>query len=357
MGLPGGDTKDAYERFVSTVRQSRESRVPINIVGGGSKAFYGRIAVGGTLETSEYSGIVDYEASELVITVRAGTPLRRVEEALAAERQMLAFEPPCFGNACTIGGVIAAGLSGPRRPYAGAVRDAMLGVAVMSSSAQCLSFGGRVMKNVAGYDVSRLMAGAMGTLGLLLEFSIRVAPRPEYEATLVWQLAAAEAHARMIAMARQPWPVSASSFDGECLRVRMSGHADAVREAEVKLAPDASESTAYWGELRDQTLAFFESPEPLWRLSVQPAAAPLALEGEWLWEWGGALRWLQSREPAERIRAAARAAAGHATLFRGGSEDSPFMPLDGVTLRLHRRLKQAFDPEGIFNPGRMYVEL
>lgn len=352
-----GDVQQVYEKFVSMVSKARESGAPLNIVGGGTKAFYGRPLAGDPLETSAYRGIVAYEAAELVLTVHAGTPLVLVQEILAAENQMLAFEPPCFGRKSTIGGVIAAGLSGPRRPYAGAVRDAVLGVAVMASSAETLRFGGQVMKNVAGYDVSRLMAGAMGTLGLLLDVSIRVAPQPPCECTLVWKLDQAGAHQRMIDLARRPWPVTAMSFDGELLRVRMSGHGDAVHDAEVNLAPEATEPAGYWRELRDQTLPFFQSPERLWRLSVLPAAAPLQLTGDWLWEWGGACRWLKSREPAARIRAAAQAAGGHATLFRGGGEDSPFMPLDDVNLRLHRRLKKIFDPDGIFNPGRLYAGL
>jgi glycolate oxidase FAD binding subunit len=354
---PEGDIQGAYEQFVSTVTKARESGSVLNIVGGGTKSFYGRKVAGDPLETRAYRGIVEYEPAELVITARAGTSLQQVDRTLAAENQMLAFEPPCFGDNSTIGGVVAAGLSGPRRPYGGAVRDAVLGVKVMPGTAEALSFGGQVMKNVAGYDVSRLMTGAMGTLGLLLVVSIRVAPRPVSESTAVWELSEDRARERMVDLARRPWPVSGMSYDSGFLRVRLSGHPDAVREAEVALAPDSSESTIHWRGLRDQTLPFFKTSEPVWRLSVLPAADLLPLDGDWLLDWGGSVRWLKSRESTDRIRAAAKSAGGHATVFRGGREDSPFTPLDAVNLRLHRRLKQAFDPQGIFNPGRMYAEL
>lgn len=349
-----GDVQGVYEQLAATVRAARETGTALNIVGGGTKSFYGRRADGTSLPTAAYDGIVEYEASELVITLRAGTSLRRVEETLAGENQMLAFEPPCFGAESTIGGVVAAGLSGPRRPYAGAVRDAVLGVAVMPSTGELLSFGGRVMKNVAGYDVSRLMAGAMGTLGLLLIVSLRVGPRPQSERTFVWQLDERAARARMIELGRRPWPLGGVSFDGEFLRVRMSGHAAAVDNAELCLAPDRTEPGAYWDALKNHTLPFFQSSAPLWRLSVLPAATRMELAGDWLWDWGGGCRWLKSEEPNDRIRAAARAAGGHATLFRGGPDDEPFAPLDPLALRIHQRLKQTFDPERIFNPGRMY---
>ncbi len=351
-----GDVEGAYEKIVAVISKARESSGPLNIVGGGTKAFYGRPAVGVPLETGGYSGIAEYEPAELVITVRAGTSLQSVEQTLAAENQMLAFEPPSFGAECTIGGMVAAGLSGPRRPYGGAVRDAMLGVTIMTGSAEPLNFGGQVMKNVAGYDVSRLMTGAMGTLGLLLAVSLRVAPRPQSESTLVWA-GTAGVRERMIDIARRPWPVSAMSFDGEFLRVRLSGHTGAVREAQLALAPDTTVSNTYWRELKDQTLPFFQSNEPLWRLVVLPAATPLQLEGDWLWDWGGACRWLKSGEPAARIRTAAQAAGGHATLFRADGDDAPFTELDRVKLRVHRRLKKALDPQGIFNPGRLYTDL
>lgn len=367
MGLSSGpssadtnsssDVQLAYDKFVALIGQAQQSGKALKIIGGDTKAFYGRSTEGELLETHAYSGIVEYQPTELVITVRAGTRLVDVEQTLAEQGQMLAFEPPQFGDASTIGGIVAAGLSGPRRPHAGSVRDAVLGVRIMNSNGRSLSFGGQVMKNVAGYDVSRLMTGSMGTLGLLLEVSIRVGPKPQSERTLVWKLALPDAHKRMIEMSRLSLPITGMSCDDSYLRVRLAGHASAVAEAEVKLAPDATGSNDYWQELRDQTLPFFKSGESLWRLSVLPAAAPFEIDGDWLWDWGGACRWLKSDGAGEKIRSAAVGAGGHATLFRGADNDSPFAVLDDVSLRLHRRLKKTFDPDGIFNPGRMYPEI
>ena len=354
---PNSDVQLAYDKFVTLIGQAQQSGEALKIVGGDTKAFYGRSTEGELLETHAYSGIVEYQPAELVITVRAGTRLVEVEQTLVEQDQMLAFEPPQFGDASTIGGIVAAGLSGPRRPYAGSVRDAVLGVTIMNSNAKSLSFGGQVMKNVAGYDVSRLMTGSMGTLGLLLAVSIRVGPKPQSERTLVWKLALPDAHKRMIEMSRLSLPITGMSCDDSYLRVRLAGHASAVAEAEVKLVPDATGSNDYWRELRDQTLSFFESGESLWRLSVPPAVAPLEIDGDWLWDWGGACRWLKSNGAGEQIRSTADGAGGHATLFRGADNDPPFALLDDVNLRLHRRLKKTFDPDGIFNPGRMYAEI
>ena len=353
----GVDSDDSDAQFAAQIRQAKESRTALEIVGGGTKRFYGRSVTGEQLATCGNSGIVEYEAAELVITVRAGTRLAEVERVLGEHGQMLPFEPPHFGPESTIGGVIAAGLSGPRRPYAGAVRDAVLGITVMTGNAERLSFGGQVMKNVAGYDVSRLMTGAMGTLGLLLRISIRVGTRPQAERTVVWAMTEAEAHKRMLELARQALPITAMSFDGKRLRIRIAGHDAAVTAAARSLAPDATESSNYWQELRDQSLPFFRSDRPLWRLSLPPASAPIDLPGDWLWDWGGACRWLLSGATAEQIRSCATAAGGHATVFRNASNDSPFTSLDAVNLRIHRRLKETFDPASIFNPGRMYADI
>lgn len=292
-----------------------------------------------------------------MITVRAGTRLVDVERTLADQDQILPFEPPHFGPESTIGGVIAAGLSGPRRPYAGAVRDAVLGVRVMTSNAESLNFGGQVMKNVAGYDVSRLMTGAMGTLGLLLLVSIRVAPRPQDERTAVWEMTEVEAHNRILTLARQSLPITAMCFDGHLLRVRIAGTNAAVIDAERILAPDSIEPSSYWQELRDQRLLFFQSSDPLWRLSLPPASKSIGLPGKWLWDWGGACRWLISASSADQIRRLTSATGGHATLFRSEVNESPFTPLGAVNLRVHRRLKETFDPARIFNPGRMYADI
>jgi glycolate oxidase FAD binding subunit len=344
------------EEISQRVANAMENRTRLKIVGGGTKNFYGRSTDGETLPVAGYCGITQYEPAELVMTARCGTPLSKIEETLAANGQMLAFEPPSFGTNATLGGAIAAGLSGPRRPYAGAARDAVLGIKIMTGTGEVSSFGGQVMKNVAGYDVSRLMTGALGTLGVLLEISVRVAPRPQIESTIGWEIGALEAHEKMIKFGQQPLPISAMAYDHGIMRVRLAGHPTAVNDARAELSPDCQMANDYWYELKEQTLPFFHGAEPLWRLSVAPASAT-ALDGQWLWDWGGACRWLRSEEPRERIREVARAAGGHASLFRHSADDAPFTPLESANSILHKRLKQVFDPHGIFNLGRMYARL
>jgi glycolate oxidase FAD binding subunit len=339
------------------VAAASAGRAPLRIRGGGSKDFYGGALRGDVLDMAAYSGIVAYEPRELVLTVRAGTPLAQVESALAAERQMLPFEPPHFaGGTATIGGTVAAGLSGPRRPYAGAVRDFVLGARIVNGKAEDLSFGGRVIKNVAGYDVSRLMAGALGTLGAITEVSFKVLPRPPSEVTLGYQVDEAEAIRRVNAWAGQPLPITATAWLGGRLLVRLAGAQSAVHAARAKMGGDeATDLPDFWPALRDHRIAFFAGDEPLWRVSVPQTTPPMDLGATPLVEWGGGLRWLRGANDAVRIRAEAARAGGHATLFRGGDKSvGVFQPLAPALLKIHQRLKSAFDPAGIFNPGRMY---
>jgi len=341
------------------VRQAIADRAPLQIVGGGTKAFYGRAPQGEPLPLAGHAGIVSYEPTELVLTARSGTPLAEVEAALAANGQMLAFEPPHFGAGATLGGCVASGLSGPRRPYGGAVRDHVLGVHLLNGRGEVLRFGGEVMKNVAGYDVSRLMVGAMGTLGVLLEVSVKVLPRPPVEITLRQESTAAQAIDAVNRWAGRPLPISAAAFDGGQLHVRLSGTESGVRAARSRIGGEAAaDGDAFWERLREHRHGFFESPLPLWRLSVPPAIGPLDLPGKSLIDWGGAQRWLLSDAPAAQIRAAAAAVGGHATLFRGGDRSGEvFQPLAPAVAALHRNLKAAFDPDGVFNYGRLYADL
>lgn len=353
------------QTFRDRIAAANADGKPLRIVGGGGKDWYGNALAGEIFDVSAYRGIVHYDPTELVITARCGTPLAEVEAALAEKGQMLAFEPPYFGRAAngraavgahaTIGGAVACGLSGPRRQAAGAVRDFVLGAVLMDAQGQVLHFGGEVMKNVAGYDVSRLLVGSLGMLGLILEVSIKVLPRPVAERTLRFAMDQAGALARLNHWAGQPWPITASCWHESSLTVRLSGAAAAVDAACRKLDGEEVDGAAeFWNGLREQTHAFFADAPNLWRLSLPSTVPPVDLLGAQLIEWGGAQRWLMSDAAPADVRAAAERAGGHATLFRGGDKSGGvFHPLAPAVLQVHRNLKAAFDPRGIFNPGRL----
>ncbi len=349
---------DDSQALREAVLQATAAGTPLLIAGSNSKAFYGRTGQGTPLLTTAHRGIISYEPTELVITARAGTPLQEVEAVLARSGQMLGFEPPHFGTAATLGGTIACGLSGPRRPYAGAARDFVLGVRILNGQGEILRFGGQVMKNVAGYDLSRLMAGALGTLGVILEVSLKVLPRPAVECTLVQQCTPVAALAALKRWARQPYPLSAAAYADDSLYLRLSGAASAVAAASHRLGGEPLRAGAeFWSAVREHTHPFFQGDTPLWRLSAPPTTPLLELPGPGLWDWGGAQRWLRSEAPAASLRQAAVAVGGHATLFRGGDRQGPvFQPLAPVVQVLHRRLKHSFDPHGILNPGRLYPD-
>jgi glycolate oxidase FAD binding subunit len=344
------------------VRAAAGDKRALRIRGGGTKDWYGQAFDGEVLDTRAYAGIVDYEPTELVITARCGTPLSEIEAALAERKQMLAFEPPYFGDGATLGGTIAAGLSGPRRASSGALRDFVLGAKLLDGKGEVLTFGGQVMKNVAGYDVSRLLAGSMGTLGLLLEVSVKVLPVAYREATLRFAMNEVDAIRKLNEWAGQPLPISGSCWHDGVLALRLSG-AQAAVDAALRslggahggeLMPDCDR---FWASLREQRHAFFDGDAPVWRLSVPSTFGAIDL-GPQLIEWGGAQRWLRAdgdAATAQRIRATATACGGHATLFRGGDKSAGvFQPLAPAIARIHERLKAGFDPSNIFNPGRMY---
>ena len=343
------------------IRDAAARKEPLRLRGGGSKDFYGGAPAGEILDTRGHAGIVSYEPTELVVTARCGTPLAELEAALAERGQMLAFEPPHFGAGATLGGCVAAGISGPRRAAAGAVRDFVLGVRLLDGGARELAFGGQVMKNVAGYDVSRLLAGSLGILGVILEVSLKVLPRSPEERTLRLALGEGEALEQLNRWAGQPLPISATAWSGGALSVRLSGASSAVRAAAQRIGGEpleASQAERFWTGVREHADPFFAAAAPLWRLSVPSHAPRLELQGEQLIEWGGALRWLRTRADAAAVRSAAARAGGHATLFRGGDKSQGvFAPLAPSLLKLHRSLKAVFDPVGIFNPGRLYPEL
>ncbi|MHB8536107.1 MAG: glycolate oxidase subunit GlcE [Sulfuricaulis sp.] len=348
--------KDIALQLAEAVKAAALKHAPLAIAGGGSKRFYTGAIAGEKLDVREHRGIVSYEPTELVISARAGTPLAEVEATLAEKDQMLGFEPPHFGAAATLGGAIACGFSGPRRPYAGAARDFVLGATIVNGRGELLRFGGQVMKNVAGYDVSRLMVGALGTLGVLLEISLKVLPKPAQEITLAFKMPAGEAISTMNAWAGRPLPLSAAAHAGDTLYVRLSGSALGVRAAQTKLGGVVFDNgDELWRELREQRHGFFQGDTPLWRLSVPPAAPPLTLPGEWLIDWGGAQRWIKTDVPAEQVHRVAARVGGHAGLFREvRRRPNALPPLPAPLLNLHRHLRQAFDPAGILNRELLY---
>lgn len=348
---------DIENTVAEQIRSAVALGTPLVIRGGGSKDFLGRRAEGDVLDVSGLRGIVHYEPTELVITARAGTPLSEIEVTLAERGQMLGFEPPYFGTTATLGGTIACGLSGPARPFRGAARDFVLGAKIVNGNAEILGFGGEVMKNVAGYDVSRLMCGAYGTLGVLLEISLKVLPQPASELTLALDMDEDAARTRMTAWQREPLPLSGLCYDGNRLRVRLSGAEQAVTAARRRIGGDVdTDSGAFWTRLRELRGGFFEGKGELWRLSV-PSTANLEGLGKRLIDWGGALYWLKTTQTAETVFAGAHAVGGHATRIHGSSDaQQVFQPLSTPLFALHQRLKQAFDPKGILNSGRMYAE-
>ena len=358
------NSQELVRQFRDCIQAASAAHQPVRLRGGGTKDWYGQSLQGEVMDTRACSGILAYEPTELVITARCGTPLAEIEEVLAAQGQMLAFEPPHFGPGATLGGMVAAGLSGPRRQAVGAVRDFLLGVVLMDGRGEVLHFGGQVMKNVAGYDVSRALAGSMGTLGLILEASLKVLPVPFAEATLHLNLSQADALTHLNEWGGQPLPISASAWQGESLLVRLSGAQAAVLAAREKLGGELIEDgPTVWMDLREQRIGYFSDAAPagisLWRLSLPSSAPVLDLPGEQLIEWGGAQRWLKSDAPAELIRTKVTQAGGHATLFRSADNIDGsvgvFHPLAPVVAQIHQRLMQSFDPAGIFNPGRMYA--
>ncbi|MBP0633199.1 glycolate oxidase subunit GlcE [Cupriavidus sp. AcVe19-1a] len=355
------------ESFRTTIRHASGQRRPLRLRGAGTKDFYGNAPQGEPLDTRQFCGIVDYDPTELVITARCGTPLAEIEAELAQRRQLLAFEAPRFGAGGTLGGAIAAGLSGPRRQAVGALRDFVLGVQMMDGRGDLLNFGGRVVKNVAGYDVSRLMAGSLGTLGLILEVSLKVLPMPFAEQSLCFEMDEPTALARLNAWGGQPLPISASAWADGVLRLRLSGAGAAVAAARQKLGGEwmtETDAAAFWKGLRDHSLTWFDSARQgatLWRLAVPSTTPALPLFGRQLIEWGGGQRWWLTDASPSHVRTVAAAARGHATLFRNGGDGrhggDVFTALPQPLLDIHQRLKDAFDPARIFNPGRLYAQL
>ncbi|MDI1269060.1 MAG: glycolate oxidase subunit GlcE [Polaromonas sp.] len=361
----------ALQLIMTRVRAAAASGTPLRIRGGGSKDFYGQTLQGEVLDVTPLAGITSYEPTELVVTARAGTPLAELEAVLAERGQCLPFEPPHFGPGATVGGMVAAGLSGPARASVGAVRDYVLGVTLLNGKGELLTFGGQVMKNVAGYDVSRLMAGAMGTLGLLTDISLKVLPVAPAEATLKFGMGQSEALAKLSRWGGQPLPLNASCWVDDAgaptLYLRLRGAVAAVEAACKTLGgerQDQATTAPDWTLCRDQQLPWFlaRGERDLWRLSVPQTAPVLDLPEPPLVEWHGAQRWVRAAAgEAQRLRNAVAVVGGTATLFIAGGAhaeraEGRFDPLKPPLDRIHRQLKKEFDPAGIFNRGRLYPD-
>ncbi len=351
-----GADRDLGDDIVAAVRAARDTGRPVYITAGGTKRHLaGRDCEADDLDVAGHRGIVDYQPGELVITARGGTPVSELTATLAKENQALSFEPPHLSGRATIGGTLACNLSGPGRPWGGSVRDRVLGVQLINGRGERLEFGGRVMKNVAGYDLSRLQAGALGTLGIISEVSLKVDPLPEQRLTLRYDMSASEAVDTMNRRAGVHSPLSGALWCEGQLYLRLAGAADGVKQTADSWGGDRVDPAAEpWEALREMTLPFFAGDAPLWRLSVG-STAPVMQDGEQLIDWCGAQRWLRGNASHEGMERRARAAGGHATLFRGGDRRAEVRStLSATEARVQRRLKHAFDPDGILNPGRLY---
>lgn len=348
---------DRTRDIVDAVTAALQQREPLYIQGGNSKRdWLGRACNATPLDVSGHRGIVDYQPAELVLRARAGTRLEEICNILAREGQMLPFEPPVLAGAATLGGTLACNLSGPGRPWQGSIRDAVLGVKLVNGNAELLNFGGQVMKNVAGYDVSRLQAGAMGTLGVLCEVSLKVLPQPERSTTLAYETTAAQALATMNRRAGEAGPLTGACWHDGLLYLRLAGAATAVQQTALDWGGQAlPQEQEPWEQLRELSGAFFATGQPLWRLSLGSTAPLQTGPGATLIDWGGAQRWLRGAADFRQLQEIAAAAGGHACLFRGGDRKGEVrQALPPTQRQLQSRLKRAFDPHGIFNPGRLY---
>jgi len=360
-------TNDASGELIDAVQQHVANNQPINIVGGNSKTFLGQVPDSpqnqASLAMSDHHGVVNYDPTELVLTVRSGTPLSTVIQTLSDANQQLPFEPPQLPGA-TIGGTIACGLSGPARPYCGSARDHVLGVRVINGQGESLRFGGEVMKNVAGYDVSRVQVGAYGTLGVLLEVSLKVLPKPETTLTLAFEQSLHDT-AFMVKLARQYLPITATALIDSTCYVRLAGSDAGVAAAAKELGGETMISNEPWDGLRDLTHEFFQDPRPTWRVSVADYTPTLEIPNDVdgtpahvLYDWGGAQRWIKSALPSDQLFAIAESAQGHATCFSTPANgEQTHQPIRGMAAQLQRELRSSFDPQRLFNRGRFHPEL
>ncbi len=349
---------DCSNEIASEIQNAFQQKQALHINAGRTKQFYGTSINAKSLSLAGHTGILEYEPSELYITARSGTCLSEIEQAVADQNQILPCEPPHFGTTATLGGAVACGLAGPRRVSAGSVRDCVLGIELLNGKGESLRFGGKVMKNVAGYDVSRLMCGALGTLGVLMSVSLRLLPKPESEQTIVLSLDYDSAINKLNHWASTPMPISASFYDGNELFIRLSSSATAIDACKRSIGGEIiNNHDTLWNSIKEQTHDFFKSDKPLWRVSVPPNTSQLTIPGHNVIEWNGALRWYNSDADEKTIRAEAKRAGGQANLFKGDVTNQKFHPLPDTSMSLQKKLKQVFDPAKILNPGKIFTEL
>ena len=339
---------DCSDKIASKIRDAYEHKQALNIVAGNTKHFYGRNIEADILSLAEHSGIIEYEPSELYITARSGTPLIEIEQTIAKQNQILLCEPPHFGNTATLGGMVATGLAGPRRASTGSVKDCMLGVEILNGKAEYLRFGGQVIKNVAGYDISRLMCGALGTLGVLMSVTLRLLPKSICDQTSVLCVSDVTAIKYMNQWANTPFPITATFYDGQKLYVRFSGSESAVKACIKEIGGEILDSDeVFWNSIKEQTHDFFNTNQALWRVSIPSNTETLNISGKYTMEWNGALRWYLSDADEKSIRIEAERVGGHACLFKGNTSEQVFHPLSKASMNLHKKLKNALDPIGI----------
>lgn len=355
------ESNDISISLQEQVIKAIESSTPLFIHGGKSKFFYGYPVEGEPLDISHHTGVISYEPSELCITVRAGTKLSDIEELLAENNQILPFEPPYYSKHATIGGAIATGIAGPRRAYTGSVRDAILGVQIINGEGEIANFGGQVMKNVAGYDLSRLMVRSQGTLGVILNVSLRLLPKPETNITITFDATQKEALEYFKALRLKQLPITATAWYDNQAFLRLSGSEPILKSCKDDLnGNQLNDADDFWAKIRDHHHLFFKQDDkPLWRISLPPSTDEITQLGDDpLIEWGGAQRWFFSNAPANIIQSVIRAENGHATLFKTNAQGASHFPLlEENLLALHKSVKRKMDPHGIFNPNRIYQGL
>ncbi len=348
---------DIAQELIEQIAKARQDKQPLKIIGGGSKTgILSRDIEGTALDISRHQGIVSYDRTELVLTARAGTRLTDIEAILEEQDQILPFEPPHFGSKATIGGTLACNLSGPARPFAGSIRDMALGSRLINGRAEHLRFGGQVMKNVAGYDVTRLQAGALGSLGIITEVSLKVMPKPERTQSLCFELSEQSAIERMSDITGSVHPITGAAYIDNQLFIRLGGSEKGVGAACQTLGGEKLPATnMFWRDLREQKLDFFAGNAPVWRFAVRAPAPPIPDRGPMLLDWGGGQRWLRGEHDFAVLQQMAEKAGGHVTMFKGGKRrEEVRSKLSSVQKDLHIRLKRAFDPDRIINPGRLY---